>query len=174
MLIMPYLTIKHETWLPSRSFRGKRNPVSAFQGISCRVSTKINQNVWASLGLPLQMSSPQLGSFPLPRRAPTCKQARTPINVTLAHPGTRDTKNQLRQESGTKQNQQERSNCQELSATVRNRKELSLMVWNHKDLSATVWNRKYLSATVWNCKELSGIVSNRHQLSGTVTNCQEL
>ena len=44
LITMPYLSIKHETWVPSRSFRGKRNPVSAYQGRS-RASTKINQNV---------------------------------------------------------------------------------------------------------------------------------
>ena len=48
---MPYLTIKHETRVPSRSFRGKRNPVLAYQGRSRRASNKMSWNVWACLGM---------------------------------------------------------------------------------------------------------------------------
>ena len=45
LITMPYLTIKHLTWVPSRPFRGKRNPVLAYQGRSRCVSTKMTQNV---------------------------------------------------------------------------------------------------------------------------------
>ena len=76
LITMPSLTIKHETWVPSRSFRGKINLVSAYQGRS-HASTKITQNEWACFGLPLQMSSPQLGSFLLP--AP-CLTVHLPAN----------------------------------------------------------------------------------------------
>ena len=45
LITMTYLMIKHETRIPSRSFRGKINPVSAYQGRSHLVSNRMSQNV---------------------------------------------------------------------------------------------------------------------------------
>ena len=50
------------------------------------------------------MSVPWSAASALPRRAPACKQALTPIGVTSSLPGTRDAKNQVRAEpAGTVQ-----------------------------------------------------------------------
>ena len=97
---------------PSDHSGGKINLVSASQGRSRCASTKITQNVWAWLGLPLQMSSPQLGSFPLPAPASPCTHPQTGSNTNRHHAVT--PRNQERQEPGTEQNQQEQSNCHQL------------------------------------------------------------
>ena len=95
LITMPYLSIKHKTWVPSTSFRGKINLVSAYQGISRRVSNQMSQNVWACL---VPLPAPYLTMHPPANR--------------LEHQSTsrRHAKNQVCQEPATEQNQQEQSN----------------------------------------------------------------
>ena len=89
LITMPYLTIKHKTRVPCRSFREERNPVSL---------TKVKVVM-------RQIKCPEMFQRALVRcqcPALPCTHSQTgitPINVTSSPPGARDANNQVRQES---------------------------------------------------------------------------
>jgi len=109
------------------------------------------------------VSVPWSAASALPRRAPTRKQARTPIDVTSSPPGSRDANNRARQEPATEQNQQERSNCHQPSGAMRSCNQWLGAVRNCQEISPIVSSCKELSPTVRSCREPSGTVINCHE-----------